>query len=277
MELNREDYHVNTCIFSIAFFEQLGETLLVHATDWNRLDVSNPANGKLIIQRPKPQYGQSKTKPLHYLDYFHASLSVSPDNKRIADNGWVWHPLGLVTVWDLKIWLEVNVWESEDGASRREFFDRDYYWDGPLCWIDETTLAVWGEGDDDINLFNSVVLFDVVTGNRKGIFAGPPEGKFIFDNYLFVLYKEQLKGDWDLLPLRPEWNTINKQPPMHNLQGQRHAPTNSDSISVWNVESGERLLLDTSFCPVSYHPGAKTFLTILGEGKFQLSSLTSTE
>ncbi len=49
-----------------------------------------------------------RARPLHYLDYFHGELSVSPAENWIADNGWVWHPSGIVTSWSLQAWFNGN-------------------------------------------------------------------------------------------------------------------------------------------------------------------------
>jgi hypothetical protein len=134
MEWDRGDYHLEHCKFPMAFVEHGGRQLLVHATAWNRLDVSDPASGRLLTEREPTEFQAGQERPPHYLDYFQCSLSVSPGGDWIAGNGWVWHPLGVVTSWSLERWLTENVWESEDGQSKRDLRCVDYYWDGPLCW-----------------------------------------------------------------------------------------------------------------------------------------------
>jgi hypothetical protein len=105
MRLDRGDHHVHACRFSCAFFRSGGRTLLVHATDANRLEVSDPATGELLTERgPPPPWTGYGTAPPHHLDYFHGALLVSPDGEWIADDGWAWHPYaaspdGLVA-WD---------------------------------------------------------------------------------------------------------------------------------------------------------------------------------
>ena len=70
-----------------------GRTLVVHATDWNRLDVSDPATGERLTLRDLPQPESGQPRPNRYMDYCHAGLSVSPDYEWIADWGWIWHPV----------------------------------------------------------------------------------------------------------------------------------------------------------------------------------------
>jgi hypothetical protein len=209
--------------------------LLVHGTAWNRLDISDPTTATLLTQRSLTIPEQGKDRPEHYLDYFHCGLTISPNQDHIADNGWVWHPVGVVASWNLSRWLHENVWESEDGPSKQRLCWRSYFWDGPLCWIDEKHLAVWGLGEDDEWLIPAVVIFDVVSGQQERWFAGP-KGTLVFDRYLFSA--DQTEG-----------------------------------TSVWDEATGERLLREDSFCPLRYHRGTKSFLTILPDGGFQISKL----
>ena len=134
-------------------------------------------------------------------------------------------PVGVVTSWSLRRWVEENPWESEDGPSKRALCDRAYFWGGPLCWIDDRTVAVWGYGNDDENLIPAALLFDVESGRRVRWFAGPV-GSFAFDRHLFSY-------------------------------------SAGAGTSVWDVATGERLLHDASFCPTAYQPGAGMFVTVM--------------
>lgn len=250
MPLKRDDYHSDKTVFPVAFAAVGGRTLLVHGTAWNRLDISDPRTGVLLTDRGPTSYREGEEQPPHYLDYFQGGLSVSPDGEWIVGNGWVWAPVGIVDVWSLRRWCEENVWESEDGPSKASLCHRWYYWDGPLCWVDHRTLAVWGYGEDDEWLIPAIRLFDVVSRQELRWFAGPeisaagwpkniernPYDSLLFDTFLFSLSRE--KG-----------------------------------IAVWDVARGERLLHDGSFCPDRYHRGAKRFVTLLPDGTFRLSRL----
>jgi hypothetical protein len=235
MRLDRGDYHHDVTKFSLAFFELDGRTLLIHASDWNRLDVSDPATGELLTPRELPARGNvNDPRPNHYLDYFHSGLVVSPDGKWVADNGWAWHPVGILTTWDIRRWVTQNVWESEDGPTRRELCDRDV-WDRPVCWIAPDRLAMWGYGRDEQWMLSAVVVFDVTTGKELTWFPGP-SGELAFDGELFSFDAE-------------------------------------GGTSVWDVATGERLHRDADLRPTRYHPGAKTFLTPMPDGRFRISRL----
>ncbi len=235
MHLKRGDCHNEPGIFPIAFFENDNRTLLVHGTAWNRLDISDPLTGELLTQRELPIFDKDEPRQEHYLDYFHCGLTVSPDNKWIVDNGWVWAPAGVVRSWNLEKWLS-NVWESENGQTVRELCVRDYFWDGPLCWIDNQTLAVWGFGRDDEYLIPAILLFDVVSGKRIQWFAGP-RGELTFDKYLFS-------------------------------SSQEHG------TSIWDIATGERLHHEAAFSFLAYHRNARQFVTYRSLGQFQISHLS---
>jgi hypothetical protein len=235
MPLQRDDYHNEHCTFPAAFCEVDGRLLLIHATAWNRLDVSDPASGELLTDRPPPVYRQGEDRPAHYLDYFHCGLSVSPGQEYVVDNGWVWAPVGVLTSWSVRRWLRENVWESEDGPSKQTLCWRNYHWDAPLCWVGDVRLAVWGYGEDDEWLLPAVRIFDVATGREERWFPGP-RGSLAFDGYLF------------------------------SFDG-------ADGTSVWDADTGERLVRESSFCPLRYHPGAKTFLTVMPDGLLRVSKL----
>lgn len=224
IQLERDDYCIQHSCFPLAFFEDGKRLLLVHGTQWNRLDITDPRTGELLTARTIGKKLSYTQNPEHYLDYFHGGLCVSPDQQWIVDNGWMWHPVGTVVAWNVARWIRENPWESEDGPSQLNLCERDYYWDGPLCWINERLVAVWGYGDDEVDLIPAVRLFDVVDEKEIGWFAGP-EGTLVFDEYLFALSEKQ-------------------------------------GLTAWDVATGERVLTDPDFHPTHYHRGAKQFLQI---------------
>jgi hypothetical protein len=222
MSIYREDYYAEHCPFPLAFVQKDSKSLLIHATQWNRLDLSDPETGELLTVRPSPKLEAGKGRPEHYLDYFHATLLPSPDGRWIADNGWAWHPVGIVRTWSVERWLNENVWESEDGPTTKNLCGQDN-WDQPMCWIDSRTLAAWGEDTTSENDRSVFGLFDVESGVRKRIFNVPVGPTFVDNGRLFVS-----KSPWT-------------------------------GIHVWDVASGEALLHDSHVRAVKYHRGMKQF------------------
>ncbi len=196
MQLDRGTYHPQTQPFSVSFFQKETRSLLVHAVNWNRLEISEPQNGELLTPRDALMF-EGQESPEHYLDFFHGALIVSPDEQWIADDGWVWHPVGELAVWNLEEWLGDNVYESEDGASRRMLCWRDNLWDIPIAWIDNERLAVWGIGREASAMLNGARIFDVSTGKETATFAGPGKNAFFGgEGHLFSVEDDDLHI-WD--------------------------------------------------------------------------------
>lgn len=239
-KLSRGDHYLNTG-FPIAFFVHEGSTFLIAASDWNRLDIYEPSTGRLLTERSPTSYVNDQ-RPPHYLDYCHGSLSVSPQHEFVVDDGWVWHPVGILRSWNLSAWLS-NVWESEDGPTVKELAQRDYFWNGPVCWIHNTTLAFWGWGRDDDWLVPAAVLVDARDGQMLQWFPGPDvrksrrhsDSSFFFDRHLFAV-------------------------------------DDDGGTTVWDINTGECLLTDKDVKPWRYHPDSKEFLEITPTG-FRLSTL----
>jgi hypothetical protein len=234
MSLARSDYYPEHCPFPLAFAEAGGRTVLIHATDWCRLDMSDPRTGELLTPRTRAALTPG-ARPEHDLDYFHGRLAVSPTGEFVADDGWVWHPYGVVSAWSVRRWLEANPWESEDGPTRKNLCGRAYFWNGPLNWVGSDRLAVWGYGEDNDWLRPAVRLFDVTSGAETGWFPGP-KGDLAFDGVLFA----------------------------SDIQ---------EGTTVWDIESGERLHADPGLRPRRYHPGRKSFLTLGEDGLYTASRL----
>nr|BDT32352.1 WD40 repeat domain-containing protein [Myxococcus sp. MH1] len=240
MRLDRGSYHTKHCDYSVAFFRDGDRTLLVHATGWNRLDLSDPASGALLSAREPPSRGEPN-QPIraHELDYFHCGLTVSPNDEWLVDDGWVWHPVGILTSLSLRRWVRENVWESEDGPSQRRLREVPYYWDGPRCFVGPRILATWGFGGDVDKLIDAALFHDVSTGKLLRWFPGP-RGAFECDGNLLL------------------------------------ASAADTGTAVWDIETGEKLHEDATLKPTAWHPVARRFLTVLPQGGLRESSLSGT-
>jgi hypothetical protein len=231
IRLDNQGGHANTVPFSFAFVEHHGKSVVVHRTAWNRLDASDPSTGALLTDRGPTNFSEGEEMPDHYLDYFHGRLTVSPDGFRVLDDGWVWHPVGVVVVWSVGVWLDSNAWESEDGTTRSAIAARDYYWDHGMCWIGADRVAVAGIGEDDELMINGARIFSVnelvASGDRYrgrharelATFAGPA-GRFFSD-------------------------------------ARRLFSSESEGLSVWDVDDGIRIGRIDGFQPSHQHPSGE--------------------
>lgn len=171
------------------------------------------------------------------LDYVCSGLTASPDGEWLLDNGFTAQGAGVPTIFRLRPWLEGRAGEPEQGESLRYLCQRWDLWDAPACWIDGATLAISGYGPDRDSLMAAVLLFDAPSGAPVRWFPGPRGPLVHDDGLLFSL------GD-------------------------------GDGVSVWDVETGERLLHDAGFHPLRYHAGSRQFLTTNPDGElFVLSRL----
>ncbi len=215
--------------------KQDSRSYLIHATDWNRLDIRDLHTGNIITERENLEYNAAN-QDSRYLNYFHCSISVSPNSYYIIDNGWVWHPQGVIVSWSINDWFH-NIWESENGSSKLNLVERNYFWQGSICWINHNTVAVWGYGNDDENLIPAVCIFNVETGKMTNWFPDP-EGELYYNQYLYACSKE--KG-----------------------------------TTVWDINTGECLLTDKNLNPIILHPSDNSFLSILPDQTLLISRLTN--
>lgn len=92
-EINRSYYHAQVYEYPIAFATAPdGRELIIHCPDeYCRLDIEVAATGERLTNHP-----ERKSQ-----DVFYSQLSVSPDGRWLSSAGWVWHPWGVVSVFDL--------------------------------------------------------------------------------------------------------------------------------------------------------------------------------
>lgn len=234
LALDGGDYHPETVPFSLAFAKHGSRTVVVHRTAWNRLDISDPATGQLLTTRQPTSYQHGEARPEHYLDYFHGALHPSPSGRWLADDGWVWHPAGIPTVWDLHRWLDTNPWESEDGPTRQPLCQRDYHWNNPMCWIGENLLAVGGIGTDDEAMLPGVRIFDAATGLELHTFPGPQGTLFSARQRLYAAAPNGLEI-WDPFTGHRTGRISGFTPTRHNPNTDELAAIHEGHLQRWKI------------------------------------------
>jgi hypothetical protein len=93
-EINRGFYHAHVYEYPIAIFRSMrGQPLIAHCPDeYCRLELEDIVTGERIRD-------SGKRKPR---DFFHSRLRVSSNGRWLLSAGWVWHPFGIVDVFDLQ-------------------------------------------------------------------------------------------------------------------------------------------------------------------------------
>lgn len=157
--------------FPLAFLDTGDPAKVVASTDWNRLDVFTLPGGELVTERETAAPERGQPEPPHYLDYFQGAVHVSPSGRWLVVDGWGWHPVGMPMVIDVEAWLGGDIHAAEKGRTITP--GRDGTGDQPIAWVDDTTVAVQGMGAAYDRMLDGVELYDVTTGRRTGMFAGP--------------------------------------------------------------------------------------------------------
>jgi len=240
LELDGGDYHPDTVPFSFAFAQVRERLVAIHRTDWNRLDISDPASGEVLTRRGPTSYRDGEQRPEHYLDYFHGGLYLSPDGSRVLDDGWAWHPVGLPAIWSVDKWIVDNVWESENGPTLQYVCARDYYWDHAVTWIDEHRVAIGGIGNDDMHMIDGARIFDVTLQGK----ADP-----------------QWRTDWTW-PL--EITAFAGPSGLFFSDGTWLYSSDRTGLSRWDLRDGARTGHLKDFHPTRYHPRAGEFVQFGG-------------
>jgi hypothetical protein len=128
-EVNRSFYCAEAYVYPITLARLVdGREVLIHCPDaYNRLEIDLLENGVRLTQRPSKG-----------IDIFHSRLQTSPSGRYLMSAGWVWHPFGVIQVFDL-----------EAALSHPETLDARGAFEMPIagevqsaCWIDDDRLLV---------------------------------------------------------------------------------------------------------------------------------------
>lgn len=138
MQLARGDYHTEQTDFPVAFAELEGHTVVVHATDWNRVTVSAPDSGESLLPEV-PEGSRGDPQPAWIQDYFYGRLLPGPGDWVLSD-GWCWQPVGVPLAFPLRRW----VLGDPVAPTRRGTPDLGYGedWGLPMVWLGPDEAAV---------------------------------------------------------------------------------------------------------------------------------------
>jgi hypothetical protein len=235
-ELKDYDYHSEQTDFPVAFFQHRHTCHMVYASDWNNLDIINLATGECLTSRNDDEITERDEDAL--FTEWAGELKISPDGKRIATIGWVWHPIGVAWNFSLEQWLQ-NKWEADFGKSKvMTGCAWEYFWHSPFAWLDNERLIIWGDPETQSNDLpaNNVVIYNAITDEQLSSFDGPTMDIFEIHNELLFSGNDTRTG-----------------------------------ISVWHWETGEKLrefiCENKIFC---YHKNTACFISLNKDNQLEL-------
>ncbi|MEU0028694.1 hypothetical protein [Streptomyces sp. NPDC006335] len=135
-ELNRSYYQAEVFDYPVALGTlQDGREVLVHCPEeYNILEIEDAESGEWLTS------GERDPK-----DVFHSRLAVSPDGRHLLSAGWVWHPYGVVEVFDLASALtDPSVLDGRGVLPSAPGIDAEVV---SACWLDGDRLAVATDGE----------------------------------------------------------------------------------------------------------------------------------
>ncbi len=96
-EINRSYYQADRYEYPVAFFKAANaKVYLIHCpVEYGQLEFEDVETGEIVsrVGGRAPQ------------DFFHSRLEVCPNNRFLLSKGWKWHPLDMVSVFDLEACL----------------------------------------------------------------------------------------------------------------------------------------------------------------------------
>ena len=108
-EINRSYYQADVYEYPIAFFKMDNEVCIAHCPDeYNKLEIEHAESGKRLIQVE----GERDLK-----DCFISRLRVNKTNTHLLNAGWVWHPVDIFELYDIKKGIQdpkhFDTWSDE--------------------------------------------------------------------------------------------------------------------------------------------------------------------
>ena len=154
LNLTREDYHSDVSSYSVGFLERDGRVLLIHQTQWNRLDITDLETGELLTKREiiykktsdmeTNKWGTfPKWETKNYIDYFHSLLHISPDGKHFLSNGWIWQPFDNIMCFETD-----HFFREYENCGKSIEYSRGYAWDRPCAFVGNDMLVIAADKDD---------------------------------------------------------------------------------------------------------------------------------
>ena len=255
LNLDRKAYQINHSTFPVNFIQLNNQDYLVHASEWNHLDLYDFTLNKNITQRDSNKHGESQ-----YLDYFYSQLHVSPKASWILSSGWVWHPVSGLKFIDLNSWLNSSINEPER-SNGADFSICSYYWDRALCWVDDNTIAYLYDPREE----------DLDEAERKDL-------QFDIDTSYIIIYDVQnSKIKQKIIFSGFSQNTCFEPTPDCRIyyNGSLIISSQKNGTYVLNLKSGEIILENSNTILDQYNSNNDVFYRITDNNSIELTKINS--
>lgn len=139
-ELTRAEYRATDYDYPLAVgVLPDGRAVLAHCPEeYDRLEIEDLATGERITTGTRDP-----------ADVFHSRLELSPDGRHLLSAGWVWHPYGILRVYDLAAALADPATLDGPGVlPTSPGLDAEV---ASACWLDADRIAVATTGEETLD------------------------------------------------------------------------------------------------------------------------------
>jgi hypothetical protein len=238
-EIDRSYYWADAYEYPVALFNDPdGRVLLAHCPgNYCRIELEDAETGQ-------PLTASADRKPS---DFFHSRLAASPRGKRLLSAGWIWHPLSLVTCFDVAQAL-ADPLHLDDCHYLPSSFNPGLAAESSACWLDDDYMAVAASADPEEDSVEDdtaprlrpcgIAVYDLANRTLLQVFQlDEPSGTIIplGRRYLLSLYRHPKLIDLSTGKVVHVWSELQsaQPPPMaFDAASNRFAIVNRDTVTV---------------------------------------------
>ena len=170
---------------SFAFFSRGSIDYFIFKTEWNRIDILNINENRIVTERVFADHHEC----------FHGHVLISPNEKNILDNAWVWNPVFVLRTWSIDSWL-MDSTISENPT----FLTSDLNDEACFDYIDDDTILLIATprcDDEDCMDNHDTQILSIVNICQGDTIARTAEinkyAQMIYDRYLYLYDKESMR------------------------------------------------------------------------------------
>jgi len=154
-KIRRADYQASYYEFPAAFFTFKERTYLIHCPiEYCRLDIEDAETGEILSNKIERET----------VDVFYSGLLVSQDNKYLLSNGWMWHPVDCINLFNLEKCMDdfkllddsVVIPTEHSVVNFGSFIDNNRVWVTEILFDGNERFGVWEIDSNEMSSFLEV-------------------------------------------------------------------------------------------------------------------------